>query len=257
MPATSTPAPRRPQEALVAGWLVGLRSHHTRTACRRDVTACLLRGGSTQDPLAVHRAHVDAAARTIEQSGASPAPVAASSSRSLLTCKPPPATPSHHPRLHPSPPPPRRRTHRRAGCGAHRGVGGVDHTAHACPGRATLPVRRLALPPVSVARIRMSSAPWLPERAAARLHRVVGGREPVAQMSSGMTTTGGPRRPGPAALVHRQGAQLRVDLLGSELHRRSPHPPDSPSRNVFCERCEGPALQEAGVPRFTGAASIA
>src|SRR4051812_23809346 len=62
---------------LVAGWLLGFSSPNTRAGYGRDVTAWLAFCDSvTVDPLTGRRAHVDAWARSLEASGASPASVA-------------------------------------------------------------------------------------------------------------------------------------------------------------------------------------
>jgi integrase/recombinase XerD len=63
--------------ALVAGWLLGYSSPNTRTAYSGDVTGWLDFCRSVDvDPFTARRAHVDAWARTLEASGASPATVA-------------------------------------------------------------------------------------------------------------------------------------------------------------------------------------
>jgi integrase/recombinase XerD len=66
-----------PMERLVAGWLVGFESLNTRRAYGRDAAAWLVFCSSHDvEPLVARRPHVDAWARTLSESGASPATVA-------------------------------------------------------------------------------------------------------------------------------------------------------------------------------------
>ncbi len=64
-------------DGLVAGWLLGFASPHTRAAYGRDLQAWLGFCASVgARPLGARRAHVDAWARTLEANGLSPATVA-------------------------------------------------------------------------------------------------------------------------------------------------------------------------------------
>ncbi len=72
VPTVSEALPR-----LVAGWLLGYSSEHTRSAYRRDLGHWMAFCAEHElDPLQARRPHVDAWARSLEEQGRSPATVA-------------------------------------------------------------------------------------------------------------------------------------------------------------------------------------